>query len=141
MPVFPFLDSTEIQIPSRNELPLAKEWAWDFKELDFAMRDGKMYQVEGKRAVEIWIWKALMTQRYRYLIYTWDYGNELESLIGQGYTSGLVKAEAERYIKEGLESLGGYITGVEDVNVSIDEGKLNLEFAATTPYGEVKVFV
>ena len=101
-----------------------------------------MYQVEGKEAVKIWLWKLFMTPRYRYLIFDWDNGHELEGLIGQGYTQGYLNSEAERYVREAIEyNLKDYVTDVRNVNVSFDEGTLTIEFTAITPYGEVEVRV
>ncbi len=139
--IFPFIDPQEIEVQP-SELPIAKEWAWDFEKMDFKLKDGKMYQVEGKEAVKIWLWKLFMTLRYRYLIFDWDYGHELEGLIGQGYTQGYLNSEAERYVREAIEyNLKDYVTDVRNVNVSFDEGTLTIEFTAITPYGEVEVRV
>ncbi|HOA81782.1 MAG TPA: DUF2634 domain-containing protein, partial [Defluviitaleaceae bacterium] len=122
--------------------PMAREWAWDFEKMDFKLKDGKMYQVEGKEAVKIWLWKLFMTARYRQVIFDWDYGHELENLIGQGYTQGYLNSEAERYVREAIEyNLKDYVTDVRNVNVSFDEGTLTIEFTAITPYGEVEVRV
>ena len=139
--VFPFTDPQEMEI-EETELPMAREWAWDFDKLDFKLKDGKMYQVEGKEAVKIWLWKLFMTARYRQVIFDWDYGHELENLIGQGYTQGYLNSEAERYVREAIEyNLKDYVTDVRNVNVSFDEGTLTIEFTAITPYGEVEVRV
>ena len=139
--IFPFMDPQVI--PTKEvELPLAQEWAWDFEKLDFKLKDGKMYLVEGKEAVKIWIWKLFMTTRYREVIFNWDYGSELENLRGQGYTQGYLNSEAGRYVREAIEyNLKDYVTDVRNVEVSFDEGALTIEFTAITPYGEVEVRV
>jgi len=140
--IFPFMDPQEIPIETEQELPMAREWAWDFEKMDFKFKNGKMYQVEGKEAVKIWLWKLFMTARYRQVIFDWDYGHELENLIGQGYTQGYLNSEAERYVREAIEyNLKDYVTDVRNVNVSFDEGTLTIEFTAITPYGEVEVRV
>lgn len=139
--IFPFIDPQEMEIEETEPL-MAREWAWDFEKMDFKLKDGKMYLVEGKEAVKIWIWKLFMTTRYREVIFNWDYGNELENLIGQGYTQGYLNSEAERYVREAIEyNLKDYVTDVRNVNVSFDEGTLTIEFTAITPYGEVEVRV
>jgi len=141
--IFPFMDPQEVPVEeTETELPMAREWAWDFEKLDFKLKDGKMYQVEGKEAVKIWLWKLFMTARYRQVIFDWDYGHELENLIGQGYTQGYLNSEAERYVREAIEyNLKDYVTDVRNVNVSFDEGTLTIEFTAITPYGVVEVRV
>ena len=139
--VFPFTDPQEMEI-EETELPMAREWAWDFERSKFKTKNGKMYFVEGNEAVKIWLWKLFMTTRYRELIFDWDYGSELENLIGQGYTQGYLNSEAERYVREAIEyNLKDYVTDVRNVNVSFDEGTLTIEFTAITPYGEVEVRV
>jgi hypothetical protein len=135
------MDPQEIET-EETELPMAKEWDWDFEKLDFKLKDGKMYLVEGKEAIKIWLWKLFMTTRYREVIFDWDYGSELEDLIGQGYTQGYLNSEAERYVRETIEyNLKDYVTDVRNVEVSFDEGILTIEFTAITPYGEVEIRV
>lgn len=51
-------------------------------------------------AMEQVIYKILNTERYRYEIYSWNYGVELESLFGQHVT--YVIPELERRITEAL---------------------------------------
>ena len=140
--LFPFMDPQEVLVgETETELPLAKEWAWDFERLDFKLKDGKMYQVEGKEAIKIWLWKIFQTPRYRYLIYSWDYGHELESLIGQGSQS-FIRAEAERLIKEAIWStLNGYVEDIKNLEIDLVNDVLDISFTAITPYGEVEMNV
>ena len=56
------------------------EVAWDFEAGRPLFSGGKPLVVTGKDAVQVWIWKALMTARARYDVYSWDYGSEVESL-------------------------------------------------------------
>ena len=141
--LFPFIDvdmNTTSEVNATDELPMAKEYAWDFDNNDFLLKDGKFQIVEGNEAIKIWIWKALHTQRYRFSAYSWDYGHELEELIGQGLSDEAIKSEAERYINEAL-SLNKYITDVSVTNISIDGSKVNVDFTVTTIYGEVSINV
>jgi hypothetical protein len=134
------IDTIIQQTIQSNTLPMFKEYAWDFKNNDFLLQDGKFVIVEGKEALKIWIWKALNTARYRYLAYTWNYGNELESLIGKGLSRSAVKSEAQRYIEESL-SINSYITAVTNVSFSQDGSKFKISFTANTVYGEVDIVV
>lgn len=139
--IFPFIEvPEELQedIDTENELPLAREYAWDFEKQDFKYENGKMYIVEGNEAIKIWLWKLFKTPRYRYIIYSWDYGSEFEGLIGQGITQGYIKSEAERYVKEAIEyNLGAYVTDVQNLEVSFINSELYISATLTTPYGEV----
>ena len=58
--------------------------------------------LEGKAALKIWIYKAVLTKRYVYPIYSWDYGQDLEELIGRGYDTDFIKSEVERRVQECL---------------------------------------
>jgi len=121
-------------------LPLAKEYAWDFTSNDFLLVDGKNSFVTGKEAVKVWLWKALQTPRYRYLAYSWNYGNELDSLIAQGLSTEALKSELERYLKESL-LINAYITGIKNIDISIEGSKAEVSFTAETIYGEVIISV
>jgi hypothetical protein len=119
-------------------LPLCQEVAWDYENNKPIFRRGRPVMVTGKEAVEVWIWKALYTARYRYEIYSWDYGSEFESLIGQAYSDTLKTAEAPRYLKECL-LINPYITAVKNITVAYEDNRLTVEGTAETVYGEVSV--
>ena len=76
--------------------------------------------------------------RYRYEIYSWDYGSEFESLIGQAYTPTVKEAEAPRYLRECLE-INPYITAVKGIEVSFSAGRLTVKGTVETIYGEVDI--
>lgn len=66
--------------------------------MDFAENiNGKVDNLEAMKQV---IYKILMTERYKHLIYSWNYGIEIGNLIGKPVD--YVKSEAERLIKEAL---------------------------------------
>lgn len=140
--IFPFMDEEEIEVVE-DEVPLAREYAYDFKEGDFKRKNGKLYIVEGNKAIKIWIHKALITSRYKEIIHTWNYGSEFEDkIIGKSYSAGLIEAEAKRYTIECIEAaLGDYVIELKDFNISFREGVLGIDFAAVTIYGEVSVIV
>lgn len=137
--IFPFMDPEEVT-EEINEIPIAQEWAWDFDEEEFKTKNGRMYLVEGKEAVKIWLWKLFKTIRFRELIYNWDYGHELDELIGLGFTEGYLNSEAERYVREAIEyNLIDYVTDIEDFEVDFKGSKLSIKFRAITIYGGLEV--
>ena len=83
--------------------------------------------------------KALQTTRFRHEIYTWAYGSDYETLIGQAYTDELKEAEAPRYLRECL-LINPYITTVKNINVDFEADRLTVEATAVTVYGEVPVY-
>jgi hypothetical protein len=121
---------------AETKLKLYKEVKWDYINNIPVFSNGSPVIVSGKEAVLVWAWKALHTSRYRHEVYTWDYGCEVESLIGQPFTEELKQSEAARYIRECL-LVNPYITGVNDIEVTFDEDVLNISCTIETIYGEV----
>ncbi len=119
---------------------LYKEVRWDFENNIPIFKNGSPVVVTGKEAVLVWAWKALHTPRFRYGIYTWDYGNEAESLIGQAFTDELKQSEAIRYVEECL-LINLYITGLSGVAVSFSDAVLSIRCTIETVYGEVEINV
>jgi len=136
MSLFPSIQPQSVK--TGTELKLYKEVKWDFENNIPVFKNGSPVIVTGKEAVLVWAWKALHTPRFRYEIYTWDYGCEVESLIGQPFTDELKQAEAARYVRECL-LINPYITGVSDVSVSFGDGTLNISCTIETVYGEVTI--
>ncbi|MMZ66822.1 hypothetical protein D1872_293530 [compost metagenome] len=50
----------------------------------------------------MWCEKAVRTPRYRHLIYSRDYGQEYDDLIGRGYSRAVLESEIERMTTEAL---------------------------------------
>ena len=140
MSLFPFVTYKE-DIVKNNSFPLYKEVAWDFKRDIPILENGEFKIVEGNNAIKVWIYKALLTPRYNYSIYSWNYGSELMDLIGKAYTPSLTKEEAKRYIKEAL-SINPYILEVNVINTDFKDGLLSADVKVKTIYeGEVLVNV
>lgn len=136
MSLFPIIDPQEQTDSEKQSLPLFREVAWDFENDVPRFRGGQPILVEGKEALQVWIWRAIRTARYRYEIYTWDYGSEFESLLGQAYTDSVKTAEAPRYLRECL-LINPYIKEVKNIEVSFADACLDVSGTAVTIYGEV----
>ena len=104
--MFPF-EETEEETQEEN-LYIPKEYGIDF---ETGQLSGKM--VEGYDALLVWAWLALRTPRYRYYIYSEDYGQEYEDLVGKSYSEELTDSELERMTEECLTE-NPYITGIEN---------------------------
>ena len=137
MSLFPFISNTD-EIKVDNSFPLYKEVAWDFEKDTPIIQNGDLKIVEGNEAIKVWVYKALLTPRYNYSIYSWDYGSELMDLIGKAYTPSLTKEEAKRHIKEALE-INPYILEVTVIDTSFNNGILNTDIKLLTIYGESEV--
>ena len=138
MSLFPSIQPAAMVTETAQELPLCREVAWDYQKDIPVFYRGEPVVVTGKEAVKVWIWKAIYTVRYRYEIYSWDYGSEFESLIGQAYTPTVKEAEAPRYLRECLE-INPYITAVKGIEVSFSAGRLTVKGTVETIYGEVDI--
>ena len=141
MSVFPFINGDDgLLEASSNNFPLYKECAWDFVNDRAIFIDGSPKIVEKNEAIKVWIYKALLTPRYQYSIYTWDYGSELMDLIGKAYTPQLTKSEAKRYIEEALK-INPYILEVTVLDTSFNNGILGADIKLLTIYGESEVII
>lgn len=63
---------------------------------------GRMPTTQASDAWGEWCVKALSTERYKYLIYTPDYGVELDTLIGQSRPHAVIESEIRRMVRECL---------------------------------------
>ena len=131
MSLFPFMFE---QVESKND-DIYREYEFDF---NTGQLTGKI--LEDKVALKIWIYKALLTNRYGYPIYSWDYGQDLEELIGQGYETDFIKSEVERRIQECL-MINEHIKGCHNFDISLINDTLKISFTVNTTFGEVMINV
>ena len=137
MSLFPFISNID-NVKIDNSFPLYKEVAWDFEKDIPILENGSFKIVEGNEAIKVWIYKAILAQRYEHSIYSWDYGSELIDLIGKPYTPELTKAEAKRYIKEAL-LINPYILEVNVLDIDFKNCLLSADIKVLTIYGESEV--
>lgn len=90
--------------------------------------------VDNIKAVKQAIYKILNTERYRYIIYSWNYGIELDDLIGQPVF--YVVPEIERRIKEALLQ-DNRIQAVDGFEYEYpSKHSVHVKFTAHTKYGD-----
>ena len=141
MSLFPFISNNVDEMKVDNIFPMYREIAWDFEKNIPILENGDFKLIEGNEAIKVWAYKALLTPRYSYSIYSWDYGSELMDLIGKAYTSSLTKEEAKRYIKEAL-LINPYIVEVDITDIGFKDSLLSAVVKIKTIYeGEVIVNV
>ncbi len=133
MSVFPLLSSVS---ESGTTLPLARETRWDFAKDEPVWHGGNPAEVTGAEAVLVWAWNAVNTSRCLHDVFTHDYGQDLQGLIGKAYGDDVRQSEAIRCIREALE-VNPYIKSVHQIDVRFDGPTLHLSFQAKTIYGEV----
>lgn len=110
-------------------------------EIDFVTGQLTGRVVEGLKAILMWAWMALQTTRYRYYIYSWDYGQEIEEYIGKGYTDEHLSLEMLRILEECL-MVNEHITEIQNYEFYRNEkGEVMISFSIITDYGEEKINV
>lgn len=76
---------------------------FDFEKHEFILSPtGKQKTVTGADAWGEWCVKALCTERFKYLVYSSDYGEEVDTLMGQSKPHAVIESETRRMVKECL---------------------------------------
>lgn len=98
-----------------NEVKFGSGVRFDYDAGEFVLTPtGRIAEAEGADAWLEWCRKALQTERYRYLVYSRNYGQEFETLIGLGLSRSAVESEIMRITTETLmtdprtESVGNF---------------------------------
>jgi len=102
------------------------------------LRNGNTYLVEGNEALRIWIFKALITERFRYTAYDSAFGSEIHTLIGSPSHSEVVKSEIKRFIIEAL-MVNPYISEISDFVFTQTKSGIQTDFTCTTVYGPTQI--
>jgi len=95
--------------------------------------------IDGEAAIRQAIRKAIMTARFRYLVYGYEhlYGCELEDLIGQDLPIELLNAEIPRLISEAL-LVDDRITDVYNFTITREGDGLYVSFFVDTADGTLR---
>lgn len=93
--------------------------------------------IDGKEAIKQAIYLIINTERFEYIIYSWDYGIELQDLIGESIS--YVKSEVKRRITEAL-ICDDRIYSIDDfIFEQLSKKILLVKFTANTIYGSVDI--
>lgn len=134
--IFPYVDRQN----AISENIASREYAWDFDSGDFKLMNGRPYIVEGLEALKIRIIKTLKTERYNHLGYSWNYGSELNQLIGKKINSNRLEMEVRELIEDAL-LMDPEILSVNIVKVRQEGRILHIQATINTKYGEVDIDV
>ena len=74
-------------------------------EIDFAENRLTGRIVEGLEAIRVWVWCCIHTERFRYALYSWQYGVSLEKYLGQTTTEEYLEVDSQAEIEEALKVL------------------------------------
>lgn len=131
--MFPFEEEELEELEEDTEEYYPREYEIDFST---GKLTGKI--AEGAKALAMWAYLALKIERYRFYTYSWEYGCELKSLIGYTYSDEYVKTEVNRMVTECLVE-NPYISGIENLEVTRNDGILHIKFTMLTDYGEEEI--
>lgn len=92
-------------------------------------------QTDGLAAMEQAVYKILNTERYQFVIYSWNYGVELADLFGKPIP--WVFAEVPRRITEALLQ-DDRILAVTDFDLSHKRGDVLAKFRVQTKLGDIE---
>jgi hypothetical protein len=87
---------------------------------------------DGLEAVRQAVSKIIQTERFRYFIYSFDYGIELKFLIGQ--SPAIVRSELRRRIVEALQQ-DDRIQDVTDFDITINGDTATVRFTVVSSFG------
>lgn len=135
---FSFIDGSSATKATAVTLEPFREFEWDIETHEFVIRDGQVCILEGAPALKIWIYKTLLSQRGRYQAYTWNYGNDLDSLVGAAMTRDVISSEAKRITEEALYT-NKHILNLKDFTAVLEDNQLNITFVAVTDSGDIEV--
>ena len=95
-----------------------------------------MGSVDGLDAIAQAAYKILNTERYRFVIYSWDYGVELQDLFGKPLP--YVYSELPRRIREALIQ-DDRIHEVDGFELSHNRGDVLARFTIHTDFGDLEL--
>lgn len=134
MGLFPFVTDEELALASPEVTASSiREYEMDFRT---GRLTGKI--VAGVDAICVWAYLALKAKRYRWVIYSWGYGNEVYNLIGGSYSEEYLNSEVKRYMEECLYE-NEHIKAIEDLTVTQKDDVLYIKFKLITDVGSKEV--
>lgn len=121
------------------EEPSSKTYLIDFDQkclrLSFDEGDSNGF-IDDLKAMEQAVFCMLNTERYEYLIYSWDYGSELQDIIGMD--TDIVLSEIERRVTEALME-DSRILSVDDFDFETSKKEVVCTFSVSTIYGDLEM--
>ena len=111
------------------------EYAYDFENNTLKTKNGRHYYVYGNEAMKIWIYKAMITNRFKHSAYTDKFGTEIYSLIGEVISSKFKEAEIKRYIKEAV-MVHPFMVSINKIEMRPYKSGLNVDVYYTTVFDD-----
>ena len=97
------LPDPELQDAQSQETVFGRNVELNYENEEFVLSPtGRQYPLNETDSWVEWCVKALSTPRYKHLIYSDNYGSELQTLIGKSYPHEYAESEIKRMVKECL---------------------------------------
>lgn len=103
--------------------------------IDFSSNKISGY-IDEIEALKQTIYCILNTERYDYIIYSWNFGSELRNLIGKDVDFAV--GDIRRRVTEALTQ-DDRIESIDNFKIQIEQDKMNLEFIVNSIYGEITI--
>ena len=135
-----FLKKVETEV---EEMPVFKEYAIDFKTGEYLKDENNDIKVlEKNEALKVWIFKALKTERFRYVdVHSDNYGSELETNIGTIYQKSVKDALMINQIRD-TSLVNPYILECYNFDISNENEYVpQITFNVKTVYGKLEMEV
>lgn len=126
-------DTKTIKEEDSQVVKVPREYGIDFQT---GQLTGKI--VEGLEAIKVWIWLCMHTERFRYAIYSADYGTSLEQYIGHMLSEEYINTDCESEISDAL-LINEFIESIEDFEAVRNSDSLNISFRVVTKFGSIEV--
>ena len=126
---------------TEESLPMFREYTWDFDNDCFIYDEkGNHILLEANEALKVWCFKALKTERFRYLAYTHGFGIELYPFMAKVMGVLERKSELRRMLIEAL-MVNPYIQSIDSITFEEkDYGEdMEITIVMTTVYGELVI--
>ena len=131
--------NTYIPIPIL-ELEQAREQPSKTYKLDFER--GRIYSLgscDGVEAVKQFMKKALLTPRFRCMVYDNQYGSEIkQTIIADDVTNEYIETEMPRLVKDAV-LCDSRVLDVYDFSFEFKDDKAYIKFTADTIYGKIDI--
>lgn len=114
----PFIARNTQTIQSAADtLSILTEYGYDFDKQQFLYdENGNNVTVTEDEALKVWIYKAILTERYRYLAYHDEYGITIEPYQGTMPNNVYTADRIRQNIREGL-SINPYIAKINSITI------------------------
>ena len=128
--LIPQSDQSLLEVDMKNNRMPSKTFYIDFESKKI------LGIIDDKKAIEQSILLALSTSRFKYLIFSWNYGEEINHLIGK--PKDLARVEIPRLLHECL-LVDDRISSIENIVITDIEEGLHVIFTAVTVHGDIPI--